>query len=99
MEFQVDLNSVCEEIKAYNKMINEISEISKSVGSIAKDLKDKSWSGTATVEYEKRMKEWQSQMGKFLEDAFLVNKVLADTLNEETVDMQMLCNDFIDWLE
>ncbi len=96
MQFQVGLDAICQEISAYNDMISELVDISKDVYNAIDPLVNLDWSGQAQNQFKSDMETWQSQMGKFLEDADFVNQVLSKTANVKTIAMKKICDDFVE---
>lgn len=96
MEFKIRLEAVCNEIDNNNKMIESVTNSAKKVDSIANELMDNYWSGAARDQFKVNVKEWQSQIGKFLEEAESINKFFSEILNKSTIELQQRSDAFID---
>lgn len=96
MEFKIRLEAVCIGIDNDNKTIESIINSSKKVDSIINQLMDTYWTGASRNQFEVNVKEWQSQMGKFLEEAESINKSFSDILNKTTIELQQRSDAFIE---
>ena len=99
MEFELGIDAVCNFIKCYEDITEQLISQAKDADSVSKELMDTNWSGAAKEQFEKNMIKWQKQMGKFVEDMQFINAAFGEILNARSVELQKKCDSFDECLK